>query len=933
MTKAGSYRAALDILTLKRLLFDSNRKAAALYIGKYLSGQPDANDPSLAGRWLELAIFQAWPENLSPSSSLAESKLAYENFKKLKSSAKEDSLTKSNRLLYQSFLLSADSAFIPAADSLLASISMRPRNKMLNDMILADSYEELAKLDKIKGDLFESVRNYQRSIAINRKLNRRKKLANDLTNLGYTISKMNPDNPKAESDLNEALEIFTSIDSAYAEAQVLNELGALYDNRGDNQKSMYFFKKSLAKKNQIPGLKKDEFTVVLSNIGTAYEYMGKVDSARFYFLKAVESAKESRKNLSECYINLGASYGRRSEYKESIVYFQKAINCLDTLCSPTDPRSNPQNKIVSRRLMDITSYKAYSFHLNFHETKKIQDLKNGLDAYLSALNLVDTLRFIYSFEGKPFLSAEAKIHYFHALDVALDLYENTGDRRYLDTAFILSERNKSSVLNEFLRSNVARGNAKHLEPWLKNQDEIKHRKNLIEATIIKERTKIDPDLDTIAVLNDRVSDLTDELKNLAVKAKQEHPGYFQTIYRRKTVTPESVREHLNQNEALIDYTVVHDTRLALDYMIVMVLTKDTLYTYRDTLDSNFRKDIEKFRSTITSFVDTKVYQDFCRLSNLMYRYFFEPIEKFRGINKLIILPDEDIGLIPFEVFVSDTIKPRGSDFRKLSYLNRKYQISYISSHEQLLKPQTQPNNKSKARVYAFAPFASQGEKIDNLTLLQLSSSAEEANSVARYFKTKIFLDKKAGEKNLRAALKKRSLVTLSTHGIVNTEIPLESRLLLNQSQVDGSLYLFEMLSMEINSPMVILNACNSGMGKLQVGEGILSMARGFQFAGVRTVITTLWPIDDQASASVMDFFFKNLNSGMESGEALMKARNSYIDQSSKANGAPFFWAGQVLIGDPGPIELQPRDSKPLWVFVLGFAAIISLILIIYKKRR
>jgi CHAT domain-containing protein len=316
----------------------------------------------------------------------------------------------------------------------------------------------------------------------------------------------------------------------------------------------------------------------------------------------------------------------------------------------------------------------------------------------------------------------------------------------------------------------------------------------------------------------------------------------------------------------------------------------------------------------------------------MYHYFFEPVEKFQGISKLILLPDEDLGFLPFEVFVSDTIRPKGSDFRKLHYLNRRYQISYISSHEQFYQFRKSPVKKPRSIVYAFAPFVSQGVNLDTLSLLALTNSGKEVEAISKYFRTRIYKDKKAGEQTLRRAFQENSVIELSTHGILNTLHPMESRLLLNPNQPDGSLYLFEILSLKIKSPLVILNACNTGMGNLQVGEGIMSMARGFQFAGVPTLITSLWPIDDHSSATVMKVFFENLHNGMDQGEALMKARNSYIDQASKVTGAPYFWAGQVLIGDPGPISIRPPSKAPIILLAFLITGIFCALFIFYKKK-
>ncbi|MFA5814139.1 MAG: CHAT domain-containing tetratricopeptide repeat protein [Bacteroidales bacterium] len=918
----------LDTSKLSKLVFEAKRKEAASYLSQYLNSQRNQNGKELTASWLDLAILLAWSDNIM------ESRAAYSHYAGSSAGQPDNPLLKANRLLYQSLFLSSTESSNQAADSLIASIASRPAIGSLNQAIQADSYGELARLYKKTGDLFESSRNFERSISLNRKLARTVILADDLADLSSVLSNINSADRRADSVLFESLSIYKKIDSLPAVAQVLNELGVLFNRRGDFRESLKYFMQSLQVKSKIPGLSKQEFIVVINNIGHCYKYLGNTDSALLYFSKAVDYAILSGRNPAPYYANLGAYYGGKEEYTQAIEYFQRALIGLDPTCSLTDLSTNPRINKVTPQLADFTAYKAHTYHKRYNQLHNPDDLVNGLKTFMVALEMMDTLRFMYSFESKPYLSSEAKIHFFNALDMALDLYKLTGEKKYLEQAFQLSERNKSATLNEFLRTNQAREYMGNVAPWITLEDSIKQLINKIESRIINIPAGTNSQADSIISMQTRLSDLTDELKNIGIKARRENPEYFKMVYSNHGYLPEDIQKLINPGEALVDYTVVRDNKLIPDYMIVMVLTRDTLFTYRDTLPNKFREDLRAFRASITSYVDTRVFQEFSRLANLMYQYFFAPIEKFSEINKLIILPDEELGFLPFEVFVSDTIKPKGSDFRKLSYLNRKYQISYISSHEQFYQFRSNPIKRSKSTVYAFAPFVSKGAKLDTLNLLPLENSGKEIKFISKYFRTRIFENEQAGEQTLRRAFQRESVISLSTHGIMNPGHPMQSRLILNSSEPDGSLYLFEMMSIKIRSSLVILNACNTGTGKLQVGEGIMSMARGFQFAGVPSVITTLWPIDDQSSATVMKFFFQNLHEGMDQREALMKARNTFIDQATKATGAPYFWAGQVLIGNTGSLSIHHRINLLLIVISLILVALLlTSLMVFYKKVR
>jgi CHAT domain-containing protein len=930
-----SINTQLDTAKLNRILIQGDRTTAGKYLAGYLNSQPDRNGKDFGPVWLEKAIFLAWNQDFSDiNENLKESREAFSQYRSASAGLTETPLMKANRLLCQSLFLSDQKLYNQAADSLIASITTRPSTGTLNRILLADSYGKLARLYKKTGDLFESSRNFERSIELNRQLQRTRTLAEDFSDLSSVLSKINIQDRRADSVLQQSLDIYNRIDSLEAKAQVLNELGVLANYRGNVRASLEYLKQSLAVKSKIPGLNKQDFIIVINNIGACYQDLDITDSARLFFSRAVDYAILSGVSPAPYYANLGANYGGKDQYSKALEYFQKALNSLDPMCSATDLSANPRISRVTPRLAEFTAFKAHSFHRRYNQLKDPNDLVNGLNTFMVALEMIDTLRFMYSFNSKPLLSSDTKIHFFNALDIALDLYNLTGKKEYLNAAFQLSERNKSATLNEFLRTNQARAYMGNIAPWIKREDSIKQVINKIESDIIRISSEKGKPQDSVAIKQNQVSSLTDELKNIGINARQENPDYFKMVYSNHGYQVESIQKLINPGEALVDYTVVNDRRLKQDYMAIMVLTRDTLFTFRDTLPGQFRTDIAAFRATITTpFVDTRIFQEFTRLSYQMYRYFFEPIEKFRGIDKVILLPDEDLGFLPFESFVSDTIKPKGSDFRRLSYLNRKYQITYISSHEQFYQFRSNPGRKAKSTIYAFAPFVSKGVRIDSTDLLPLENTGMEARSIARYFKTKIYTNKEAGEETLRRAFQQEAVITLSTHGIMNLSQPMQSRLLLNPSEPDGSLYLFEMLAIKIKSPLVVLNACNTGMGKLQPGEGILSIARGFQFAGVPTVITTLWPIDDQSSATVIKFFFQNLHDGMSQGEALMKARNNYIDQSEKATGAPYFWAGEVLIGDPGPLVIQNRINPIIPVSASLFVIILIGLLIFYKKSR
>ncbi|RMG56093.1 MAG: CHAT domain-containing protein, partial [Bacteroidetes bacterium] len=179
----------------------------------------------------------------------------------------------------------------------------------------------------------------------------------------------------------------------------------------------------------------------------------------------------------------------------------------------------------------------------------------------------------------------------------------------------------------------------------------------------------------------------------------------------------------------------------------------------------------------------------------------------------------------------------------------------------------------------------------------------------------------AREARFREQAPAYALLHLSSHAQVDDAHPLFSRVAFappQDSSEDGQLDLGEIFALRLDAEMVVLSACETGTGKLMRGEGIASLARGFATAGARSIITTLWPVNDAATASIMEAFYRALKAGANKDEALRQAKLEYLDRSDRLGSHPFFWAGYIPVGD---MRALPPGTG--WVAIAG-----SLILLI-----
>src|SRR5690606_15210701 len=141
----------------------------------------------------------------------------------------------------------------------------------------------------------------------------------------------------------------------------------------------------------------------------------------------------------------------------------------------------------------------------------------------------------------------------------------------------------------------------------------------------------------------------------------------------------------------------------------------------------------------------------------------------------------------------------------------------------------------------------------------------------------------------------------------------------------------EIYNINLASNLAILTACETGKPTYQAGEGMISLAHAFNYAGSESILTSLWKVDEQSSAEIIDLFYKNIKKGFTKDKALQQAKLEYLKNAQGRTLNPQYWAGLVLIGDTTPIEITTSSNFVFWM--LGLTILILLIVILRKKRR
>ena len=207
------------------------------------------------------------------------------------------------------------------------------------------------------------------------------------------------------------------------------------------------------------------------------------------------------------------------------------------------------------------------------------------------------------------------------------------------------------------------------------------------------------------------------------------------------------------------------------------------------------------------------------------------------------------------------------------------------------------------------------------------------------FGGQVFLDNNSTEISFEQNAGNNRIVHIGTHAEFNNEKSELSRLIFSKAVADtaddNSLYLFDIYNCNINTDLAILTACESGRPGYQDGEGMISLTHAFNYAGSKSILTSLWPVDEESASFITGKFIENLATKMPGGEALQKAKLQYLGQKLMAGSlSPVYWAGLVLMGYAGTAELESKTNYAIWILLT--AAVIVAMLFAYsiiKQRR
>lgn len=352
---------------------------------------------------------------------------------------------------------------------------------------------------------------------------------------------------------------------------------------------------------------------------------------------------------------------------------------------------------------------------------------------------------------------------------------------------------------------------------------------------------------------------------------------------------------LNENTALLVYSL-HDK---VSYCWVVTKANHEVVSL-PLGGSELRELVEQFRQSLIGGSDS-----YRMLGHDLYEILLQPVANWiKGIKNLLIVPDLALHLLPFQILLTEPHTVTGNRLpdRELPYLLRKHAITYGPSAAVLTdfcqSSGSSVNQKLDLIAYAPVHFAAKGIS-DNLE--SLPGTVEEVTRIASMFHADRVVVKTVHAASKSALLSEQlndcRFLHFATHSYLNDAGPEGVVIVLHGSdQADGVLRSTEIAHLALNTEMVVLSACETAIGDVKAGEGVLGLVRGFFCAGSRSVCASMWKVNDQATSLLMGKFYENRAAkGLSKAESLRLSQLDFVRSDQWAH--PRHWGAFVLAGD------------------------------------
>ena len=660
-------------------------------------------------------------------------------------------------------------------------------------------------------------------------------------------------------------------------------------------KAITYYKKIIS---DSTALFPQELAFVHNSFGLSLVKLKKYDEA----LSHLRNAIQYDKTFTHPYENLGDLYLAQNQFEKGLFNYQKAISIATGTKEAVkfNALPNSQELEVATDKISLLGHliaKANGWlkYYQFDSNKK--HLEEALKTFSLADGLIDVIRSESTeYQSKLFWREKGASLYMNAVEVCYLLKKP-------EAAFHFMERNKALLLLEDITGEQAKEIAKLPQSMAKREFELKRAIYLAENELQNTSNPSKGNIDGLTAKvfkSKRIYDVfTDSLTTF-------FPDYAKLKKQVNVLAyAKFLENYISNDEVVLHYILNNEQGYGL------LSAKGHPYFFKLENVPGLNNKLVQLYGLLTDQTSDRARR--AEYNTLAQQIFIELVPKvvFENIKgkKLTLVNDFILQQIPFEALVTDA--------QNSKYLIEDTEIRYAYSIS-YLDAKMQSKGQATKDLMGLAPvqFASLG-------LASLNFSHEEVGGVEKIFGGKLVLNEAATKNRFLADQNDFKIVHLSTHADVgeggNPWIAFS----------DAKLFLNEIYALKNQSDMVVLSGCNTSIGELKKGEGAMSLARGFFHSGAKSVVSSLWTINDKKSKELITEFYIGLSQGMTKSEAMQNAKIKFLAKYRNSL-LPSYWASLIVIGDNATL-VQTGLTNVQWG-LLGAGGLL-LVFVFYGFRR
>jgi len=506
---------------------------------------------------------------------------------------------------------------------------------------------------------------------------------------------------------------------------------------------------------------------------------------------------------------------------------------------------------------------------------------NDINFLIKKFALIDQEIALIKFSQKNFTSDYSKINFANeyrivfenGLNTCWELFDKTKEQKYVEKAFELSESNRNTTLLEGLQDSKYKLFGDIPKDLIDLEKNIKQDLELVKLNLYYEKTATTPNKAIISELLEQRILFSNRLDSLHKSFENNFPRYTDLKYSNKQITTKDVQDILDNETQLIIYFLGNKN------LFTFHISKEKITFLKDETAQGLIENTKKLKNNLITRNDIHIN------SKHLYQHLLgDQLSKTK--KKLVIIPDNVLNYIPFEILKNENNK----------FLIEDYTISYTGSVHLFLELKNNFFQYQSPNYWAgFSPFYEDNN--------MLSSNLDEVATIAKIVNGKEFIGDSSKKQSFLENNKEYSILHLAMHAEIDNENPMFNKLIFS----DGELSVSEIYLSKNKANLAVLSACNTGFGKLEKGEGVMSMARAFHFSGVPSVLMSLWKVPDKETKKIMIAFYKHLEKGETNSLALKNAKLDYLRTTKDINlKHPYYWSGFVLNGNTNILKHKTK---------------------------